>query len=89
MNGENSIDIYTLQFVKQIASEKLLCNTGSSVSLVLCDDLGREGRRLKRKGIYVYLWLTGTVVQQKPIQHCKAYFLQLKNYFKKEHKTCK
>ena len=29
MNGKSSIDIYTLLCVKQIASGKLLCNTGS------------------------------------------------------------
>ena len=29
MNGESSIDIYTLPCVKQIVSEKLLYNTGS------------------------------------------------------------
>ena len=28
-SGESSIDIYTLACVKQIACEKLLCNTGS------------------------------------------------------------
>ena len=36
------------------------------------------GGRLKRERIYVYLWLTHVVVQQKRIQHCKAIILQLK-----------
>ena len=31
-----------------------------------------------RKGIHVQLWLTHTVVQQKPAQHRKAIILQLK-----------
>ena len=31
-----------------------------------------EGKRLKREGIYVYIRLIHTVVQQKLIQHCKA-----------------
>ena len=31
MNGESSIDIYTLPCVKQIANEKLLYKTGSLV----------------------------------------------------------
>ena len=42
---------------------------------------------LKREGIYVYLYiyqLTHVVVQQKPTQHCKAIFLQLKINLKKE-----
>ena len=38
---------------------------------MLCDDLegwdwGEVGGRLKREGIYVYLWLIHVVVQQKP-----------------------
>ena len=44
---------------------------------MLCDDVPgwneREvGRRLRRKGIYVYLQLIYTVVWQKLTQHCKA-----------------
>ena len=35
------------------------------------------GRRLK-EGMYVYLQLIHTVVQQKLAQHCKAIILQLK-----------
>ena len=31
MNGESSINIHALPCVKQIAGEKLLCNTGSPV----------------------------------------------------------
>ena len=34
------------------------------------------GGRLKREGIYVYLWLIHFVEQQKPTQHCKAIILQ-------------
>ena len=41
-----------------------------------------EGR-FKREGIYVYLWLIHTAVQQKPTQHCKAIILQFKNKFNK------
>ena len=37
----------------------------------------------KREGICVYLWLIHIVEWQKPIQHCKAAFLQLKNKCKK------
>ena len=42
------------------------------------------GGRLKRAGIHIYLQLIRAVVQQKPTQHCKAIFLQLKNKLKKE-----
>ena len=56
MNWESSIDIYTLLYIKQMASGKL-CSTGSSV--VLYDD--REGwvevvgGGPKRAGMYVHL----------------------------------
>ena len=55
MNGESSIDIYTLPCVKQIAGEKLLYNTGSPA--LRSNDLegwdgGRRGR-LKSGGICV------------------------------------
>ena len=45
------------------------------LSSVLCDDLaewdgGGEGS-VDRKGIYVYLQLIHTVIQQKLTQHCK------------------
>ena len=48
------------------------------ISLVLCDDLegwGRSwgGKEAQEEGnLYVYLPLIHVVVQQKPIQHCKA-----------------
>ena len=50
---------------------------------MLCDNVerwdgGEVGGRLKREGISVYSWLIHIVVQQKPIQHCKAIILQLK-----------
>jgi len=44
---------------------------------------GGLGRRLKREGTYVYLWLIHTVVWQKPTQYCKAIILQFKTNFKK------
>jgi len=36
------------------------------------------GRRLKREGILIYLWLIHVEIQQKPTQYCKANIL-LKN----------
>jgi len=44
---------------------------------------GEVGGRFKGEEIYVYLWLIHVVVQQKPIQHCKAIILQLKINFQK------
>ena len=49
----------------------------------LCDNVerwdgGEVGGRLKREGISVYSWLIHIVLQQKPMQHCKAIILQLK-----------
>jgi len=37
-----------------------------------------EWGRLKRKRIYVYTWLTHSVVLQKLTQHCKAIILKNK-----------
>ena len=48
---------------------------------MLCDDLERwvEGRGggFTKEGIYVSSWLI-CVVWQKPTQHCKAIFFQIK-----------
>ena len=57
--------------------------------MVFCDylkglDLEVEGR-LHREGIYVYLWLIHTVVQQKRTQYLKAVILYLKKK-KNEHR---
>ena len=41
------------------------------------------GGRLKRDGIYVYLWLIHGEVWQKPTKFCKAIILQLKKNRKK------
>ena len=41
------------------------------------DIVGEE--KLKRKGIYVYIWLIHVVVQQKLMQHCKTIIFQLEN----------
>ena len=51
--------------------------------MVLCDDLEeRDGGwlegRLKKEGIYVYMWLIHVVVQWKLTQHCKAIIFQEK-----------
>ena len=70
-----------LPYGKQLASRKLLYNTGSSTwcsVTIRGGGMGEEvGGRFKRESIYVYLWLIH-VVWQKPIQHCKAIILQIK-----------
>ena len=40
--------------------------------------------RLKREGLYIYLWLIHVEVWQRTTKVCKAIILQLKNKFKKE-----
>ena len=55
-NGEGSISIYILSCTKWTASEKLLCNTGSSAwcsVMTKRSGVGRRGGRLKRERIYV------------------------------------
>ena len=71
--------IYTLLCIKQIARGKLLYSTGSSAQCSVMaqrDGMGSEGRRYKREGISVYIWLIHLFVQHKPAQHCKAIILQ-------------
>ena len=66
MNWESSIDICALLSVKQIASGKLLCNTGSSARrsvMAWRSMIVRVAGRLKRAGIYVYLQLIHLVIQ--------------------------
>ena len=77
MNGESNIKIYTLPCGKQKASGKLLYNTRSSAWWSLITQWGGWGvvgggerGRLKRQGMYVYLWLTHDLVKQKSTQHC-------------------
>ena len=60
---------------------------------MLCDDLeaGMEGGREDQEGgdIYIYIITTDLVtVRQKPTQHCKAIFLQLKKFLIKKKETC-
>ena len=46
--------------------------------------MGREmGRRFKREGTYVHLWLICVDGWQKPTKFCKAIIFQLKNKFLK------
>ena len=55
----SSTDIYTLPRVKQLASGKLLYNTGSPAwCSVMTQRDGVQGRedRLKREGRYIYIY---------------------------------
>ena len=54
------------------------------LKLGLCNNLeggmGRElGRKLKREGTHVYLWLIHVGIWQKQTRFCKAIILQFKN----------
>ena len=55
----------------------MLYNVRSS-NLVFCDNLEwwEVGRRFKRMGMCVYLWLIHVDVWQKPTQYCEAVILQ-------------
>ena len=69
---ESGIEAYTLPYVKYIASGNLLYDAWSS-NLILCDNLQAwdgVGKKFKREGTYVYLWLTHIDIWQKPTQHC-------------------
>ena len=39
-----------------------------------------KGRRSRREGTHIYLWLIHVTIWQKPTQQCKAIILQLKIY---------
>ena len=70
-----------------MASGKLLCNRALGSVLCYSLDGGMEavGGRRKKEVVYIYiyiyikLWLICVVIQQKPTQHCKVTFLELKN----------
>lgn len=81
-NRKNSTETYTLPRVKQIASGKPLCNTGSSAWCSVTTQRGRmravgwEGGS-GRRGYVLYLQVTH-VVWKKPTQPYKTIILQLK-----------
>ena len=58
MNGESSINIYTVSGVRWIAGKKLLCSTGSPVwgyVMTWKDGIVGRGGRLRREEMYIYL----------------------------------
>ena len=84
MDGESSMETYTLPYVRRIASGNSLCDS-QEFKLGLCDYLeawdGAAGRFIYIW--FIYIWLIHADVWQKPTQHCKAIILQLKIIKKK------
>ena len=72
MNWETGFDISTLLilliWIKQITHENLLYSTGDSIQ---CSVVTEMGRKSKKGGIYVYVWLIHFAAQHKLIQYCK------------------
>ena len=73
MNWEIGIDIDTLLtlWLKSTTNENLLYSRGDSVP---CGD--QKGRKFRKEGTCVYVWLMHFAVQQKLTQHCKATICQ-------------
>ena len=82
MIWENSIEAYTLPYLKQMTSMSSV-NEAEHPKLVLWDNLeggvGREaGGEFMIGGTHVYLWLIHIDVWQKPSKQCKVIIIQLK-----------
>ena len=80
MNGESSMEAYTLPYVKEIASGSLLCGWGNPDGL--CNNL--EGREKVRGGKEVqeagYIWIpvaNSYWCMAETNAYCKAIILQL------------
>ena len=70
--------ILTLPYVNQIAHGNVLSVSGkSNMGSVSTQRVGMGwGRRFKREGIYVYLWVIHVKLCQKTTKFCKAIILQ-------------
>ena len=81
INGESSLDAYTLPYIKQIASGNLLYYSGNSnwgsVTIYRDGKRWEVGGRFKKEGTHIHLWLIHVDVWQKSNQYCKAIILQL------------
>ena len=78
VNWESSIDVYTLLHVKQTASGKLLCSTGSSVGCSITIQkcgMGALGGSRERGYIYTYSWF---MLHSRNEPYWKAITLQFK-----------
>ena len=73
----------TLPYIKQIVNRNLLYGSGNSNRgsvTIQRGGMGWEmGRRFRREGTYVYLWLIHADIWQKPTKFCKEIILPLKN----------
>ena len=87
MIWENSIEIYTLPYIKQIASGSLMLTQGTqgqcSVTTWRDGVTSKAGGGLRREGTHVCLWPIHVDVRQKPSQYCKVIILHSNKYFKK------
>ena len=87
MIWENSIEIYTLPYVKQIASGSLILTQGTqgqcSVTAWRDGVTSKAGGGLRREGTHVCLWPIHDDVRQKPSQYCKVIILHSIKYLKK------
>ena len=75
LNTNPRVDIYALLIlhIKQVTNENLLYSTGNSIQYSVMASMGRKS---KKQGIYIYMYLIHFVVQQKLTQHCTATILQ-------------
>ena len=78
MNWETGIDIHAILCTKITTNENLLYSTGNSI---WCFGVTQMGRKSKKEGICVNIWLIYSVVQQKLTEQCKASKLQFKKKF--------
>ena len=60
--------------IKQITNENLLYSRGNCTQYSVVTQMGRKS---KKEGIYLYVWLIHIAVQLKLIQHRKAVIFQL------------
>ena len=72
MNGESSMEAYTLPYVKQIAKGSFLYDSENcdSVTTYRGGNRWKVGGRFKREVIYVYLWPVHVDVWQKSKEYC-------------------
>ena len=81
MNGERSMEAYTLWYVKWIANGNLLYDSGTNWGSITTQRTGKGqkvGGRFKREETHIHLCLIYADVWQKSNQYCEAIILQLK-----------
>ena len=82
MNGESSMETYTLPYINQRAHGNLLYDSGNPNQCSVTIQMGGNGQEvegnLKRQWTSVYLWLIPVDLWQKSTQYYKASISQLK-----------